>query len=121
MIITATPARLFHDTNWERMKTTLTALGDRYRSGSITLRSFERQVRREIYSGVVSQYRDAKGGPLDDQDVAEINAILDEQYTYLDGFISDIRSGKQSKNGVPNRSSLYAVATTQASARGKMA
>ena len=78
-------------------------------------------MRREVFSVFADEYMLAKGGwnAMYPADIDALTLILNEQYSHLQGFATDVSDGTLSKSQISARSELYMGSATQAHERGK--
>lgn len=93
-------------------------LGEKLRDGEITPAAFRRGMEKELKSSVVAAYRFEVKHKLSDSDLDRVNAILERQSAYLDGFVQAVGETDPG-DWIPARAELYAGAARDAGYEGK--
>ena len=96
-------------------------LADDLVTGKLTVQEWTLQMRREVSYIFSDEYMLAKGGrnAMFQADLDAIDDMLRTQYTFLQSFAEDVKTGSLSQAQVAARSELYLDSATQAHERGK--
>ena len=95
-------------------------LAEQVANGNITIQQWTTGMRQVVKDSFIDQYTMAAGGrnSMTQADWGRVGRMVRDQYQYLDGFASDIASGRYTENGVAARARMYAESSSQAFERG---
>ena len=98
-------------------------LADDLVTGKLTVQEWTLGMRREVSNIFSSEYMLAKGGrnAIFQADLDAIGEMLTTQYTFLQNFAEEVRTGSLSQAQIAARSELYLDSATQSHERGKAA
>lgn len=99
------------------------SLADRLAERKLDVSDWERAMRAAIKAIFGAQYALGRGGlkAMQSDDWQRLGDLVDEQYGFLGGFVSDIVAGKLSTPQIKIRAELYVGSSVQAHEAGKAA
>lgn len=92
---------------YNQLQQRIDSLSEMLNNGELLLDDWHERMRREIDILHRTLYRAGVGRDLTPADRARIQARVDEQWRYLQGFYDDVAAGRQSPQQIARRARLY--------------